>query len=75
MQKPSIEYIEQTESTNALIRKKQTTENLSEMFVLQTDFQSAGKGQQGNSWESEVGKNLLFSFLLKPTNTPIRYAP
>jgi BirA family biotin operon repressor/biotin-[acetyl-CoA-carboxylase] ligase len=37
------------------------------MFVVQTDFQSSGKGQLGNSWESENAKNLLFSFLLKPS--------
>ncbi len=71
MQKPTIEFIEQTESTNALIRKRLTTEDLPEMFVLQTGFQSSGKGQQGNSWESEAGKNLLFSLLLKPTNIAI----
>ncbi len=71
MQKPIIEFIDQTESTNALIRKRLTTEVLPEMFVLQTNFQSIGKGQQGNSWESEVGKNLLFSLLLKPTHIAI----
>ena len=29
-------------------------------------FQSAGRGQQDNRWESEAGKNLLFSILLHP---------
>lgn len=71
MQKPIIEFIEQTESTNGLVRKKLETEDLPELFVLQTNFQSAGKGQQGNSWESEAGKNLLFSILLKPTNIAV----
>lgn len=71
MHKPTIEFIEQTESTNGLIRKRLTTEDLPQMFVLQTDFQSAGKGQHGNSWESEAGKNLLFSLLLKPTNIAV----
>ena len=71
MQKTIIEFIEQTESTNALIRKRLTTEDLPEMFVLRTGFQSAGKGQQGNSWESEAGKNLLFSMLLKPNNIAV----
>ena len=27
------------------------------------DFQSAGRGQRGNTWESEQGSNLLFSIL------------
>lgn len=30
--------------------------------------QTAGRGQRGNSWESEPGKNLTASFLLKPLN-------
>jgi BirA family biotin operon repressor/biotin-[acetyl-CoA-carboxylase] ligase len=29
-------------------------------------FQRAGRGQQENRWESEAGKNLLFSVLLRP---------
>ena len=31
------------------------------------DYQSAGKGQRGNSWESEAGSNLTFSFVLYPS--------
>lgn len=34
------------------------------------DFQTAGKGQVGNSWESEAGKNLMFSILLYPDFLP-----
>ena len=33
---------------------------------LRTDFQTAGRGQTGNRWESEEGKNLLCSILLPP---------
>ena len=33
---------------------------------LRTDFQTAGRGQTGNRWESEEGKNLLCSVLLPP---------
>ena len=32
--------------------------------VVVTDFQSSGKGQGKNVWESEAGKNLLFSIAL-----------
>jgi BirA family biotin operon repressor/biotin-[acetyl-CoA-carboxylase] ligase len=35
------------------------------MFTIRTDYQTAGRGQAGNSWESEAGKNLLFSALLR----------
>ena len=34
--------------------------------VWAADFQSAGRGQQENRWESEAGKNLLFSILFRP---------
>ena len=33
---------------------------------LYTGFQTAGRGQAGNGWESEEGKNLLCSILLPP---------
>lgn len=32
--------------------------------VVYADFQSRGKGQRGNSWESEEGKNILLSIIL-----------
>lgn len=32
-----------------------------------SSFQSAGKGMGTNTWESEAGKNLLFSILVRPT--------
>ena len=34
--------------------------------VVITDCQTAGKGQQGRSWEAEPGKNLTFSLILHP---------
>ena len=38
--------------------------------MVVTDFQTAGKGQVGNSWESEAGMNLMFSILLYPDFIP-----
>jgi len=34
--------------------------------VIYTDYQTAGRGQKGNKWESVKGKNLLFSIILYP---------
>ncbi len=34
--------------------------------VVITDNQTNGKGQRGNHWESQPGKNLTFSILIKP---------
>ena len=65
-------YTENTESTNNLLKELSLKEKLPEGYVVYTDFQTAGKGQPGNSWESEKGKNLLFSILLFPQNIPIQ---
>jgi len=40
---------------------------LAEGSVIMADHQFAGKGQLQNVWESEAGKNLTISILLKPT--------
>jgi BirA family biotin operon repressor/biotin-[acetyl-CoA-carboxylase] ligase len=39
--------------------------------AILADSQSFGKGQRGNSWYSEAGKNLLVSFILKPDNLSV----
>lgn len=36
------------------------------MILVTADFQTAGRGQAGSSWESEAGKNLLFGLLFHP---------
>lgn len=36
-------------------------------MVVVADYQTAGRGCGTNTWESERGKNLLFSVLLHPT--------
>lgn len=40
--------------------------------VLRTDYQSCGRGQGTNQWESERGKNLLFSMRCHPVWLPLR---
>lgn len=65
------QYIKQVNSTNIYIRQLLREKDLAEGYTVRTDFQTAGKGQPGNSWESESGKNLLFSVLLFPTTIPI----
>ncbi len=57
-------YIKQTYSTSTLLRE-QYSDALPHLYTIRTDFQTAGRGQAGNSWESEAGKNLLFSALLR----------
>lgn len=62
-----LHYIHSTDSTNNHIsRLISAGEGLNNLYTVYTFYQTAGRGQAGNSWESGRGKNLLFSFLLKP---------
>ncbi|MBN2480819.1 MAG: biotin--[acetyl-CoA-carboxylase] ligase [Bacteroidales bacterium] len=58
--------LDTVDSTNSyacrLIRQKE----LPEGTVILADYQTAGRGQGGNSWKSEPGKNLTFSIILFP---------
>lgn len=38
--------------------------------VVIAEKQTSGRGQRGNSWESEPGKNLTFSIVLYPHHIP-----
>jgi BirA family transcriptional regulator, biotin operon repressor / biotin---[acetyl-CoA-carboxylase] ligase len=68
---PDFIFIKETSSTNDLLKQKLKDTVLPEFQVIWTDFQSSGKGQTGNSWESGKGKNLLFSILFYPKHIPI----
>lgn len=78
-------FIRQTNSTNDLLRSlitdyqqgKVVSDEVSTCLqqplpVVHAGFQTAGRGQAGNTWESEEGKNLLFSVLLKQPKVPIQ---
>ena len=40
------------------------------IILVTAEHQTAGRGQTGNSWESEASRNLLFSLLLRPAEFP-----
>ena len=67
---PRILRVAETTSTNSLLRELVIKESLLEGSVVVADFQTAGRGQIGNVWESEAGKNLMFSTVLYPTCIP-----
>jgi len=62
-------YIKEVKSTNDFLMSYEPEEG-EEMTVVWTDFQTAGRGQGTNHWESEVGKNLTFSVLTHPVEIP-----
>lgn len=64
-------YIEKTDSTNKYLWELLRENDLPEGFIVYAGFQTAGKGQTGNTWESEAKKNILFSILLKPIHIDI----
>lgn len=68
-----IIHIDETDSTNRWLKDWLVAE--SEMkaknyLVVVTEYQTAGRGCGSNTWESERGKNLTFSILIRPQNMP-----
>lgn len=59
-------------STNDIAARAASIDNCKEGTVFLTDFQENGKGQRGNSWESEAGKNILSSIVLRPEFLPVQ---
>ncbi len=61
-------YVAETHSTNTLLREMIAagTWPQDELF-LRAGYQTAGRGQTGNGWESEADKNLLCSIPLPPS--------
>ena len=63
---PEPIVLAETTSTNTYLAALCQKEACAELTTVYSSFQSAGRGQRGNSWESEAGKNLLFSFVVYP---------
>ena len=58
-------HLAETASTNSYAREFPLN---SGVMLITTDYQTAGRGQRGNAWESAPEKNLLFSLAIKPNN-------
>lgn len=59
--------LKEVDSTNSYMKELLgNMPNKVEGVVIAADNQTLGRGQMGNVWESEIGKNITFSFLLKP---------
>ncbi len=66
----NIIHLHEIHSTNTYLQELDAAHPQPEGLLVYTDTQSAGRGQRGNSWESEPGKNLTFSLLLRPEHIP-----
>ncbi len=64
---PRFELIEleSIDSTNNFLKHYRPTRPC-EMTLVTAEYQESGRGQVGNTWESEPGENLLFSLLIHP---------
>jgi len=64
-------HLKETNSTNSYIHQLLTEKKEPEEGTLVwTGFQTAGRGQNQNKWESERDANLTFSLLLSPNFIP-----
>ena len=65
-----IIWLDSVDSTNEEARRRyQICDNLS---VLSALSQTSGRGQMGNVWVSETGRNLTFSIILKLNDGPMQ---
>lgn len=64
MTEPTFIRLDSVKSTNSYLAEIAATSPHG--LVVATREQTVGRGQRGNSWEAEPGKNLTFSILLRP---------
>ena len=64
--------VEAVASTNSYLKELAHKQVLEEGTVIVTRNQTEGRGQQGNAWESESGKNITCSILFYPFFLPVQ---
>ena len=62
-----LERLDIVSSTNDYLSDLCKQGKANEFYTVLAEEQTSGKGQRGNVWESEPGKNLTFSIVLYPT--------
>ena len=71
--KDSIVHLLEVDSTNRYVRDEATAlwqnRGTGDFAVVTAGHQTAGRGQRGNTWNSNAGENLLFSILVRPGET------
>jgi len=67
----SILHLPTVDSTNNYAASKENQPNIQHKTVIVASFQTNGKGQFHNKWQSEADLNLLFSIYLLPKELSI----
>ena len=62
----NIIFLKSVDSTNTYARNLLNTGEVPEGTVVCAAYQTGGRGQSNNSWESEPGSNLLVSMIFYP---------
>ena len=64
-------HLTQVDSTSTYARQLISQgKELDDFTIVDADYQTGGRGQRGNTWESQSGKNLLFTIVCHPTFLP-----
>lgn len=66
-----IIFLDETTSTNRYLQDLSQVEKLHEGTSVLASYQSAGRGCGKNTWESQKGKNVLFSTIFFPEMLPV----
>lgn len=53
------------DSTNDFLKKLSRSQTVENFTAVSAENQTKGKGQMGSVWQSEIGKNLIMSLLVK----------
>ncbi|MFM8597331.1 MAG: biotin--[acetyl-CoA-carboxylase] ligase [Flavobacteriales bacterium] len=61
-----IHHLSVVDSTNNYAAKLISEGKIQNGSVIMADFQTNGRGQRGNSWQSVSNENLLFSLVFQP---------
>ena len=62
-----IKHFDTLDSTNAEAHRMVASGVDGNGLLLWADYQQAGRGQTGNHWESDAGKNILLTLCVRPT--------
>jgi BirA family transcriptional regulator, biotin operon repressor / biotin---[acetyl-CoA-carboxylase] ligase len=62
----SIHFLDEVESTNQYLINFLESDNIEEEMAVACFNQTKGRGQRGNTWISESGKNISYSIAIHP---------
>ncbi len=67
----NVIHLDTTPSTNDYLKQLCDKQSVLDGTVVYTTSQTAGRGQQGNTWQMEQNTGLALSYFLKPNFLPI----